>query len=80
MFYILLTLIIVGAVVLGVTGVVGYFTSGARRSRKELAVANRRVSIAQTALIEIAAGDAMPVLRASDALAKIGQSYIKEIK
>lgn len=86
MIAILLTLIIVGAIALGVAGVVAFFQTGAAKAhqevksvKRELADANERVSIAQTALIEIASGDSMPILRASDALANISKSYTKEI-
>lgn len=83
---ILLTLIIVGAVVLGIAAVVAFFNSGAAKARSEvkavrseLANSNERVSVAQTALIQIASGDAAPILRASDALAEISLSYTKGI-
>ena len=82
----IVTLIIIGLVVLAVMGVVSFFNSGAARARAEtkavkadLADANERVSICQTALIQIASGDPSPVFRASDALGEITRSYTKGI-
>lgn len=84
--YVLLTIVVIGLVCVAAAGVVGYFNGDSRKHAKEvksikaeLANANERVSIAQTALIEIASGDAMPVLRASDALSEITKSYTREI-
>lgn len=81
---ILLALLVV--VVLGVVAVVRFFNSGASKyrsqakaARADLADANERVSICQTALIQIASGDPSPVSRASNALAEISRSYVKGI-
>lgn len=86
MAYVFVTIVVLAVVALAGFGVVAFFQSGAasalkqvRSTKAELANANERVSIAQTALIEIASGDAMPVLRASEALANITRTYTKEI-
>lgn len=76
---ILLVLLAVVVVAIAGVAVLGYFNSQAGNFKKELRARNERISIAQSALMEIAAGDAMPVLRASDALHQISQSYNKEL-
>lgn len=81
MVYIFLLIIVLAVVALAISGVVSFFSSGSSKTKKELRIAEQRVSIAQQALIEIASGDAMPVFRASNALADISKTYtLKEIK
>jgi len=79
MLTILLVLLAVVVVAVVVPAVVSYFTSGAAKTKKELHASEERVSIAQTALIQIASGDASPVFRASDALTAMTNTYNKEI-
>lgn len=87
MAFVFITILVLAGVALAAFGVLSFFQSGASKARSDnksltaqLADSNERVAIAQTALIQIASGDALPVLRASDALAQITQSYSKEIK
>ena len=68
MIYVLLTVIICGVLVLGVASVVGYFNSGAKRLKAELRLCQKSNSIALDALAQIASGDAMPIIRAADAI------------
>lgn len=77
--YVLLTVIILGVLALGVTGVVSYFQSGAREAKKELKASRTREALASTALRSISAGAELPVFVASDALAEINKTYSKEI-
>ena len=77
-------IIVVGGLI--TAGVVSFFGDGAsnaradvKKYRAELADANERVSICQTALIQIASGDPSPVFRASDALSELTRSYTKGI-
>ena len=67
---------IVGAVLIYVSNRFGGTSASLKR---ELTAERERSMIAQTALREIAAGDAMPVLSASDALSEIHKTYTKEI-
>lgn len=75
----IILIFIIAVVALVVSTVIGFFSSGSRKTKKELRAMERQANVARTALIEIAAGDAMPVLRASDALKEMSNSYWKEI-
>lgn len=72
-------MMLAAVVVFGISAVVAFANSGAGRYKKQLKGANERLGIAQAALSEIAAGDAMPVIRASEALSEINKSYTKEL-
>lgn len=71
----LLIILVLGLLALAGVGVVGFFNSGLKNAKTEnknlrvdLQAAEQRVSLAQQALVEIAAGHSTPILRASDAL------------
>lgn len=79
MIYVLLTVVILAVLILGVSSVVAYFNGGARKLRAELTVEQERNSIALDALAQIASGDAMPIIRASDAIQEMTRTRAKEL-
>ncbi len=79
----LLALLGLAAVVVAVVGAARGGESGSGSDRAvalALQAERQRSQVAQQALREIAAGDEMPVFRASDALTRINDLYQKEIE